>query len=150
MDQYIFDKLIIEPILFYKSLLKYGYVFDKNIEKYFIGKNNLIANKKLQIDKLNNILTTKKQLNLQPFIVILLSLDRQYLKNIYRHILTKWKIYKSLENNFANKTFNLPLGNLNNLDQLIDCLQEFLSVNKWHDRLVFFILNTIQNYFYPW
>ena len=40
MDKYIFNKIIIEPILFYKSICEYGNIFNKSLENYFVDPIN--------------------------------------------------------------------------------------------------------------
>ena len=46
MDKYVFKKLIIEPILFYKTIYEHGYIFNKNIENYFIDNNLIVKRSK--------------------------------------------------------------------------------------------------------
>ena len=149
MDKYVFKKLIIEPILFYKTIYEHGYIFNKNIENYFIDnkKYNLDKDTIKNINRLIDIFSVDN-INIKPFIVILLSVDNLNLKNISRHILVKWNIYKQLDKRFQKKKINLKLSELT-LYYFLDNIDKFINSNKsMKNNLIYFVLNSIENYFY--
>jgi len=152
MDKFIFEKIVINPILFYKSLVGYGYIFDKNLEKYFVNKSTKIdKNTKENMNRIYDIFSINKNINIEPFIILLLSVDKSNLKNIYRHFLIKWNNYKKKIYKFKNKTFKFKLNEIKNLDMFLESVNNFINSEQnkeYKNKCVYFILNCIQNYYY--
>ena len=155
MEKYIFNKIIIDPILFYKTIHNYGYRFNKDIESYINNKNTNISNKNLEyIKKINELFIV--EINIKPFIIILLSLnDKLFYKNLFRHLIIKWNNYKKLDNLIENLNLNTTLEKINNLDIFLEKIYKFIHINhnknkntiEIKKKLSYFILNSIENYF---
>ena len=55
------------------------------------------------------------------------------------------------DNKFKNKRFSVELGNITNLDLFLEGIDDFINNNPDNDmknKLVYFVLNSIENYFY--
>ena len=162
MNKFTLDKVFIDPQLFYNYLKEYGYKFNKEIEKHIFYNKIILNNIDIisNINKINNIFRIiKDEINIKPFIIILLSINNQNIKNIYRECLIKWNINKP--EHFKNKNFKYFLEKLNKnaLNLFLESIDDFINKHDYNDnnkkisenekkKLCFFILNCIENYYY--
>ena len=70
-----------------------------------------------------------------------------------------WQLCRALEADYDRRypnssqpvRFSVELGNITNLDLFLDCNDDFINNNPDNDmknKLVYFVLNSIENYFY--
>lgn len=145
-DHLLFNRIIINPI-----------IFEKNIKKFNLIKKDIIFN--LQNLKYKQKIKTILNLtypDIKAFQLIF-NQSEQILKNIYRFLLVQWKIKKNIlpkefiEYNFEHNLSYFNKHKLNiNTEIILKEINSFLNQeqdisNK--QKLIFFVINTIEKYY---
>ena len=145
-DHLLFNGIIINPI-----------IFEKNIKKFNLIKKDILFNpQNLKYKQKIKTILNLTYPDIKPFQLIL-NQSEQILKNIYRFLLVQWKIKKKiLSEKFQEYDFEHNLSYFNkhklniNTEIILNEISSFLSQeqdisNK--QKLIFFIINTIQKYY---
>lgn len=150
-DEIILNKINLEPNLFYSLLINYNYKFKSKYINYFTKNKNELNEKELSnIELLYEIFKDIESLDIsiEPYIILILSLEPYELNNLLRFFIIKWNALKDchIENSFGYTLEEFSKISKKNL------LLEFLNILKTFvvdQQKAFFILNSLQNYFYP-
>ena len=154
-EHIILDKIKLEPKLFYSLLINYGHNFQNKYINYFtkddVQKNQLSNNELQDIDRLYTIFKNIENLDIsiEPYIILILSLENFEINNLLRYFIIKWN---TLIDNQIENSFGYTLEDFSKISKK-HTLQEFLNIIKTFiqndQNKSFFILNALQNYFYP-
>ena len=150
-DEIILNKINLEPNLFYSLLINYNYKFKSKYVKYFTENKNELSEEELsQVENLYNIFKDIENLkiSIEPYIILILSLEPFELNNLLRFFIINWNILIDCHN---ENSFGYTLEDFSKIPKN-KLLSEFLNILKnfiVDKKKAFFILNSLQNYFYP-
>jgi hypothetical protein len=150
-DEIILNKINLEPNLFYSLLLNYNFKFKSKYINYFTKNKNELNEKELyNIELLYEIFkdTEFLEISIEPYIILILSLESYELNNLLRFFIIKWNTLKDCH---TENSFVYTLEEFSKIPKQ-DLLSEFLNILKTFvldQKRSFFILNSLQNYFYP-
>ena len=142
-DHLLFNGIIIDLNIFEEKLLKFNYIDRKII----YNKKNLLG-----------IQSIKKIFNLdykqsKPLLFIF-NQDKQILKNIYRFLLMQWKLKRNLLETENNVNFKNNLNYFYNIKKqrdtniILDEINYFINQDdSIKQKLIYFIINTLQRYY---